>query len=248
MYLQAYHNVSCTIPADVTYRQNEITVLGLCHAQIPHIAKEHTQPNASVIEKINKAPDWMKHNWGTNKLTQDTVNTIVRELRRDNICAAGDGSVKRGLVAHSWCLFNKSNFEIIFTSQAIVGGDPTYMTSYRPEASSILAAATLLQIIASTINIQSSTVVFFSDNKEAITNSTKYNVHNVKRVLENDIDVTIEFITAIRKTKLSFIVEHVKGHQDDGKTFDELDPIAKINVNMDDTAGDFIDNLLNEKI
>ena len=66
-----------------------------------------------------------------------------------------------GLAAQSWCLFMKNTFEIIFSSAASVAAHPSYITSYRPEACSILAAASFLSILASTIDMPKTHVIFF---------------------------------------------------------------------------------------
>ena len=72
-------------------------------------------------------------------------------------------------------------------------------------------------------------------------------MHNVKRVLENDADVTNKLLQTIRESKLHFSVAHVKDHQDDDTDPNELNPIAKINVRMDEEAGLFIDSLLENR-
>ena len=190
----------------------------------------NSQPSLDLHRLLITAPQWMMSNWGYPDLNQSTLNTIVQELEKNNLNAAGDGSVKNGLAAHSWCLFKKNTFEVIFSNAASVAAHPTYVTSYRPEASSILAAASFLSIIATTIDTPKTDVTFFTDNKEAVTNSTKYNMHNVKRVLENDADVTIELLHTIHNSKINFSVTHVKGHQDDEADPNELTPIAKINI------------------
>ena len=132
-----------------------------------------------------------------------------------------------------------------------VGADPTLVTSYRPEATSILVVATLLQLFASHCDLSSCTVVFFSDNEEAVTNSKKYDIHNVRRAIENDVDVTIKFTKTIQKSNVHFQIEHVKGHQDediDEDNEDDLDPIAAINVQMDQTVGNNINDLLSRPV
>ena len=243
------HTKNCNIPADVTYRDQCITIISE-HKSTPlqNPSPPNCQPSLDLHRLLNTAPQWMMSNWGHPDLNQSTLNTIVQELEKNNLNAAGDGSVKNGLAAHSWCLFKKNTFEVIFSNAASVAAHPTYVTSYRPEASSILAAASFLSIIATTIDTPKTGVTFFTDNKEAVTNSTKYNMHNVKRVLENDSDVTIELLHTIHNSKINFSVAHVKGHQDDDADPNELTPIANINIRMDEEAGTFIESLLATRI
>ena len=245
LFTPTQHNVECTLPADVSYKHNGIKLLGSNKRLPPALPKPPT--STSILELIQHAPPWMKQNWGDIDWNDNIIATIKKELMNDNLCAAGDGSVKRGLAAQSWCLFTKNKYELVVSGVAAVGGDPNLVTSYRPEATSILAVATLLQIFASQYDLRACTIVFFSDNKEAVTNSKKYDIHNVRRAIENDIDVTIEFIKTIQKAHVHIQVEHIKGHQDDGVddgSDKSLDPIAAINVQMDSIVGNYINDLL----
>ena len=79
---------------------------------------------------------------------------------------------------------------------------------------------------------------------ETVTNSRKSHFHHVRGVLENDMDTTLAYTTAIQETKSNFLVYHVKGHQDDDADENELDPIARMNVHMDMLVGDYIDNVI----
>ena len=84
-------------------------------------------------------------------MTESVLTRIRSELAMNNVCAAGDGSAKRGKAAQAWCIFQKDTKEIIFKSSAPVFGDPDHITSLRPETISSIAAGTFLNMIESTI-------------------------------------------------------------------------------------------------
>ena len=160
------HSIPCNIPVDVSYRDECITTLGehVAYSQQPK-SQPTSQTSFDTHRLIKTAPLWMQSNWGNPDLTQSQINIITRELMKNNLHAAGDGSVKRGLAVQSWCLFKKNTFEIIFSSAASVAAHPSYVTSYRPEAYSILAVVSFLSILASTIDISNTHVTFFQTTK-----------------------------------------------------------------------------------
>ena len=141
LFRPSEHNTHCTIPAYVIHHHDSILLLDSHSIQIP------TQPssqNCDLCKLICGASAWMKQNWGNAILSRQTIDDIITEYKNDNIWAADDGSVKNGHTAHSWCLFRKSDFKIKVCGVASVGSNPTYITSYRPECCSVLAAATIL--------------------------------------------------------------------------------------------------------
>ena len=98
--------------------------------------------------------------------------------------------------------------------------------------------------------LSTANVTFYSDNKTTVVNGTRRLSHNVSGVLENYMDVTIEMTKSLRSVGLNINVEHVKGHQDDASdtdSDDELQPIAKINIDMDKAVGLYMQQLLDDR-
>ena len=57
------------------------------------------------------------------------------------------------------------------------------------------------------------------------------------------IDVTIQNVWLVQKSIFNYSLEHVHGHQDVNMEKSELSPIAKINVEMDILAGEYLSPL-----
>jgi len=238
-YLPTNENVECNEYADIDTRGNNLILLGSSkHKQnTPQIHASKT-----AWDYFQRAPQWQKQIWGNAPITKDTISTIESHLLNDNISCAGDGSVKRGKAAHAWCVFRKDTYEILLKGTATVNGDYDHITSLRPETISCVAAGSFLNMIAAANDQVDSSVTFYSDNESAVINSSRTLIHDVGSAMENDIDVTIQNIRLINKAKFNFRMIHVHGHQDDNSS--KLSPIADINVQMDELAGQHVEEIL----
>ena len=160
----------------------------------------------------------------------------------DNIITAGDGSVNKGRVAHSWCIARKSDFNIIVQGAGPTDGNPTTLTLVRPETIGCIAVSSLLHLICSALLITTKIVPYYTDSEVLITNNANKHWHATKYVTCDDIDVIIENNRILRKISINVIPTHVYGQQDRHTAYDDLDDIAKLNVYMDNLAGDFLDH------
>ena len=127
-------------------------------------------------------------------ITESTIIKIQAELKNNNIIAAGDGSVTDGRGAQAWCIVTKNEHRMLLKGASCVQGDPLRMTSMRPETVSSITTGTFLNLIANPIKDQLTNidVTFYSDNESTVINSQRPHLHDVGKVLENDIDVTIQ--------------------------------------------------------
>ena len=199
-------------------------------------------PN-TAWDYYNSAPAWQKQIWGTAQITKEKLEEITKHLLDDNIDCAGDGSVKRGRAAQAWCIFRKDTYEILLKGTATVNGDYDHTTSLRPETISCVAAGSLLNLITASHSSVDATVTFFSDNESSVINSARTLLHDIGSAIENDIDVTIQNIRLLKKSKFTYQMMHVHGHQDNTDS-NNLTPIAKINVHMDELVGQHIENVI----
>ena len=242
-YLPTTQTVECCNPADIIVQNEAIMLLG----HRPTIHEQHDpQPALTAWDFYTRAPRWQKQIWGNAPITKQVINDIEKHMMDDNINCAGDGSIKRGKAAHAWCIFRKDTHEILLKGTATVNGDYDHITSLRPETISCIAAGSFLNLIAAQHERVESHITFYSDNKAAVTNSARTNLHDIGIVLENDIDVTVQNVRLLQKAKFNFRMEHVHGHQDDHSK--DLSPIANINVQMDELVGQHIEQLLTSNI
>lgn len=226
--------------ADVIKYDND-TYQCISNAYIP-ANDEQVVEERSLIESYENITDWRKRNWGVQNLTMDKILTLRRHLSNNNVSAACDGSVNGTKAAHAWCLFETDSGKIILQGQAPVDGLIENMTSTRTEIMSILAVLTFLAWYKKTYFKFSSQIVIHSDSASAIQLSEKGGMTSTKYAIQNDIDCVLEMKKYLKQHK-NFILEHVPGHQDKKKDFDDLDTPAKLNILMDRAAGEFIKNM-----
>ena len=69
-----------------------------------------------------KSPKWLRNLWRGTQFNQKTHDTTIAELEKDNVCMAGDGSVRDQLGAHAWCLAQKERDEPFFQTSSPVDG------------------------------------------------------------------------------------------------------------------------------
>ena len=227
-------------PADISKKNNTIVLLG---TSTINSNLKNPEPSTTAWDHFNNAPAWQREIWGTAPITEAVITEIQTQLQQNNINAAGDGSVKGGKGAHAWCIFRKDNHKILIKGAAVVRGDPMHMTSLRTETVSSIAAGSFLNMVAQPLPHLDASVVFYSDSESTVINSQRPLLHNIGTVLENDIDVTIQNVRLTKKSLFNYSLAHIHGHQDDKHKKTELSPIAKINVEMDKIAGEFIDQL-----
>ena len=127
---------------------------------------------------------------------------------------------------------------------ATVSGDYDHIALMLPETISIIAAGTFLNMIASTLPDLNTDVTFFLDNEATVINSSRTLLHDVGKVVKNGIDITLQNVKLIKNKKFNYSLSHLHGHQNDDIEVSELRPVAIINIDMDNLAGDHVDYLI----
>ena len=180
--------------------------------------------------------------WGTAEIDEAVLNIVIFNLSNDNIITVGDGSVNRGRASHSRCIARKSDFHIILQGAGPSDGNPSTLTSVRPETIGCIAVSSLLHLICTATHISDKSVPHYTDCDALVSNSSSKHWHATKHVINDDIDVIIENSRLLRKIPITVPPTHVHGHQDRHKKFEELDDVVKLNVHMDTLAVYFLDH------
>lgn len=129
-------------------------------------------------------------------------------------------------------------------------GNSILMTSLRSEAYGFLAGITFLNMFIQTYHVTIPTnriIHCYSDNlglvkwiEEILTNNCY-----PRMTLRAEADVLLQIeheIKSARQLNIKISIEHVKGHQDDFVTFNELSRQAQLNVRADSYATNYIQN------
>ena len=194
----------------------------------------------SIEQFIKNAPEWQKRIWGTAPVNVETLNILIMHLINDNLVAGGDGSVNNDKAAHAWCIATKNDFKPIIEGAGQSDGEPTYLSSLRPETIACIAVPSILHMTSTAARIFDKTIPFYTDSLSVVQHSQVYHCHATKHIFDNDMDVILENHRLLKKLKVKLERTHVLGHQDRVKEWHELAKMEKLNVRMDKLAQDFL--------
>ena len=83
----------------------------------------------------------------THTLTEPVAKDILQLLRMNKLASRGDGSERKGLGAHAWEFVHKCDFRTVCNNAGPVNGPRDSMSSFRNEATHLLAMTILLLTI-----------------------------------------------------------------------------------------------------
>ena len=102
-----------------------------------------------------------------------------------------------GLAAHGFCYANKKNGDVIFSSGSKVEGPIKYMSSYRAEMVSIIAAITLIDGILTCAGLKDVRICLYTDSATSILTSKNSKLNTLHYVLSNDVDVALQLYDTV---------------------------------------------------
>ena len=157
----------------------------------------------------------------------------------EHLVACSDGSVLNNQGTFGWTFCQANNIQIA-TCRGPAFGTP--MNSYRSECYGILSFTTFLVLMQQFIKAPISDVTLYCDNKAAVKIIAK--LRNLPHpTFPNDTlrpswDILQAIITNISQLE-NFQLLHVKGHQDDDDSLDDLPLEALLNIQADELAEQF---------
>lgn len=238
-YSKTDEYVAANIPCDVAIDSNN-TIQYLSSGSIDSDPCEITEPT-NIIEKYENIKGWKKRNWGNAKVTKRVLKKCIKLLQNNNLVACCDGSVNFSRSAHAWGLASKKKKQLFFSGCAPVDGHHDVLNSTRAEILGIIACVSFIQWISKNEKIQCKDITIFTDSEAAIMCSTMRGLSSTKFALYNDIDVILELQAQLRVSSHNITLQHVEGHQDKERKYEDLTPEAKLNVTMDKFVGLFIE-------
>ena len=156
-----------------------------------------------------------------------------------------DGSVKDRLGSFSYGLAPPGTDNLLLKKHSPVHGDLDQITSTRCELMGIYACIKYLQYISDKYTFERRHFILITaDNSSAVSSSSK-DYSSIRHAFLTDGDIIWSIIKTIRFLPFRIRINHVKGHQDKSLTYDNLSPLAKLNVQMDQFAKAFFTNPIN---
>ena len=183
--------------------------------------------------------------WATNEaiVTQNEEKVIVNAIKTQQLRIVSDGS------------YNKDNqtgtaawiAETIDGTTAISGtlispGPGDVQGSHRSELTGILGGMTFMEQLCKKYDITNGTIEYGCDGEGAILAANS--AYETIQTSRKHFDI-IQAIQNIKKrTTITWVFRHVKGHQDDIKEYNDLDRWEQLNVHSDLLAKERMQKLL----
>lgn len=155
-----------------------------------------------------------------------------------NACSDGSAVALEG--TYGWVLSSEDGTRLAHGSGPVDGHDPR---SFRAEGQGMLSVVCLLKrLIQWTCTTDTITGVLATDNTGLIhrvssQGKLKYPVPNA--VFKPDWSVVQAIVDTVQSCSIEATYVHVKGHQDDDTSVEELSLLAQLNVEADKHAGDY---------
>ena len=167
----------------------------------------------------------------TNMLSQNDITSLLRHLQSNKqITVSSDSSLINKSMSTAIRITYNSN--LLYAASAIVPGD-TY-DSFRPEVAGVF---TILRLLATLPITESIKISHHLDNTFVIQFCEQRYFPPIPRNLEKtSADLRLEFIELAESLPVQLAFHHVKGHQDDHLSYDELSYLAKENIHCDTAA------------
>ena len=230
-YLQhrfSLHSVSCQPPSLDSLRRTTITSTSHHHL---------SEGSATFITNIESMP--INHlqykKWLHYKVTStDDVTELIQSIRDGTAVIVTDGSYFEEWHTGSaaWTIESFSGAQHI-TGISVTPGPPSIVNSHRSELVGTLAALEMLSEVCEMFDITTGSVLLGCDCinalRQAMVNSRITNVTSKWK----HSDITSAVVQVIKRLPIKINPRHIKGHQDDHNTFDNLSRLEQLNVRMD---------------
>ena len=95
--------------------------------------------------------------------TKTVYDKTIKAIENNDLCIAGDGSVRDQLGAHAWCLTNKQSDTPFFTTTGPNDGSQMHMKALRAEATHVLASMSYVCSLEENIKNTTVTIPIYTD-------------------------------------------------------------------------------------
>ena len=217
-------------------------------------AAEHLHSEGAFTIKTNmvspSVPQTNSHEkWLFYEITDNDTNALIHAIKTGTAVAVCDGSYyeSSGYGTAAWCLTDSTN-ELIVKGSSIVPGEESVQCSFRSEMVGILAILTYLDTLHNQLDehLTTNKVHLVCDNESVLQIFSEWSTDRMTPRHKN-ADVISAVLKLRDKLKITFTVEHVYGHQDSITHIDNLPPIVRLNIAMDEQAKSLALRMINGK-
>ena len=212
-----HNSQRCTIVRD----HNKVRLKGFS-SDLP------TEEPPELLQEDRKM-NWMVNNiYGINHSQQ-----LVQHLQNgETLMAVSDGSYHpQHCIGTSAWIFKRSGDTVTVKGDNLVPGDPAIQCSHRSELSGIIGAVRHMNIICRRYEITEGNIELGCDGLEAFKVASRYDYDPTTRIKHYDLVSTLHQL--IKDSPLTWTFRHVKGHQDNSITYDQIDEWGRLNIDAD---------------
>ena len=172
--------------------------------------------------------------------SETAVSHIVSLWGMNDLFCVSDGSFdpKTGRGSYAWVMTNAASAHRL-EGAGPTDGDPSTMSSYRPELQGLLASVTMLSAIASTYSLSDgcrATLVCDNEAATQVLNQIAANRYYIVEPSQTDVDLLLEIQGEIRHSRMIFLFVWIRGHQDDVLPEADLPFLSRLNIDCDRRA------------
>jgi hypothetical protein len=198
---------------------------------------------ATFPEFIDTLPEWEQQllQFATLRHPPFALLNQLSNPAGDSILAVSDGSHVHDRIAFGWTIRNHAGLEVACSHGPGWGQG----SSHRAEGYGFLSVVLFITRITEFCMWQQPlSFQFFSDNNgllSRVKQRVSYgDILYPNETLRPDWDIVEQIASFIQSSIHTITIDHVKGHQDDDKAYEELSPEAQMNVDADELAGEYI--------
>ena len=171
--------------------------------------------------------------WAISQLAiPQNVDSIVDSIRNGEANIISDGSFKEHFGTSA---FSIGTFQEYFVGVNLVPGSKKDHTPHRAELAGIIGGLTVLKMISQTYALDAGRITIGLDGQNAMNRAA--NESEMASFADWDLIKVVHSL--MDELPFSFEWRWIEGHQDDSKSWGELENWAKRNVLMDSTAKQF---------
>lgn len=205
-------NTKCRYNAiDVENTSGKILGYRILKNHMRHDDDTHS-PNLDIKAK---PPKWLRNLWRGTQFNQKTHDTTIAELEKDNVCMAGDGSVRDQLGAHAWCLAQKERDEPFFKTSSPVDGSRHTMRALRAESSHVLAGIAYICSLEQYVSNTNVTIPIYTDCQTLVNRMKATHINNPTLVIADHMDIIYQIRTLMKESKFKFDVVYTRSIKND---------------------------------
>ena len=186
---------------------------------------------ATLVQEIVEEYDWQKYGWPTRQIVMpdDAGEEFALQIQQGQGQAIRDGSYKTGRSSSAYKSMNTKAVK----GYNIIPGRSDDQSSYRGELGGILGIVVMAKAVCRKHSVNTGSLEIGCDNIGALkaisggrTPNCRWNSYDIISAIKHEMETS----------NITWTFKHVTGHQDDKKTYDELDEWAQANVWADKEA------------